>query len=328
MRVYLFILGLVLAVVDTHAQQLPFQNHFLINPYVYHPALAGFENHAIAYVNRRQQFGNDAPSQTSFTFNTPVASSGGFGLSFYNTSYDTASFSLALASFARVIPLAEDQYLRVGIGFGFGFERIDLMDINNPGIPGLQSADERKAHFQSQIGVHYQWKALQVGLVLPMMMDPEPIDIENPDSFSGLDLDPFRGVMLSAGYLYTVNEQLQIQPNLLYRMNKDSSNQMEFSALVHIQQQFWVGASYRQDYGPVAMFGVRLQDIASIGYAVEFSGSQDLSPDATTHEVQLGIRLGATRIPVKKGFKIKKERPEGSKDPRFYYEPKRTGRSQ
>ena len=69
-------------------------------------------------------------------------------LSFFNTSYDTASFSLALASMARVIPLAEDQFLRVGIGFGFGFERIDLKSINNPGIPGLQSGDERKAHFQ------------------------------------------------------------------------------------------------------------------------------------------------------------------------------------
>jgi hypothetical protein len=178
------------------------------------------------------------------------------------------------------------------------------------------------------MGVHYQWQALQLGMVLPMMMKPEPIDLENPDSFSGLDFDPLRGVMLSAGYLYTVNDQLQIQPALLYRMNQDSANQFEVTTLVHIQKQFWVGASYRQDYGPVAMLGVRLQDIASIAYAVEFSGSNDLSPQATLHELQVGIRLGATRIPVKKGFKIKKERPEGSKDPRFYYEPKRTGRSQ
>ena len=328
MRALFFTLFFALLAGPIFCQQLPLQNHYFLNPYVYNPALAGFENHAIAYVNRRQQFGNDEPSNTTFNFNTPVASSGGFGLTFFNTSIDTASQSLALASFARVIPLAEGQMLRVGFSFGFGFDQIDSKSISNPGVPGLQSGEERKAHFQSQIGVQYQWRALQLGLILPSMFDPEPIDLENPDSFSGLDLDPFRGVMLTAGYQYVVNEQLEIQPQLLYRLSKDTVNQFEIAAIAHIQKQFWVGASYRQDYGAAAMVGVRLQDIATIGYAIEFSGSQDFSPKSTNHEIQVGIRLGPTRPPVKKGFKIKKEKEEGSKDPRFYYEPKRTGRSQ
>lgn len=329
MRSVFTLLFFFLLVLPAVGQQLPLQNHYFLNPYVYNPALAGYENHAIAYVNRRQQIGNnEAPTHTSFIFNTPVASSGGFGLSFFTNTYDTASRSLAYASFSRVIPLTEDQYFRFGISAGFGLDKIDLKSINNPGIPGVQSGVESKAHFQAQIGIHYQWQALQLGLSLPGLFKPEPIDLENPDDFSPLDFDPFRGVLFSAGYLVAVNEQVEIQPQLLYRISKDSANQWELGAIAQVQKQFWVGASYRHDYGAIAMLGVHLQDVATIGYAIEFSGSQEFSPEKINHEIQIGIRMGPTRLPVKKGFKVKKQKQEGSKEPRFYYEPKRTGRSQ
>ena len=328
MKSLFFTFALLWLALPGFTQQSPLQNHYFLNPYVFNPAQAGFENHAIAYLNRRQQFGNDEPSQTSFNFNTPAASSGGFGLSFFTTTYDTASRSLAYASFARVIPLTDEQVFRFGISAGFGFDRIDLKDISNPGVPGLQSGEERITYFQSQIGFHYQYNDLQLGLVLPALFDPDPIDLENPEEFSDLNFDPFRGVLLSAGYFYTVTDLLQIQPQLLYRINSDTVNQFEVAAIAHIYEQFWVGASYRQDYGPVAMIGVKLQDIATIGYAIEFAGSQDFSPVDTNHEIQIGIRLGPTRPPVKKGFKIIKEKGDGTVKPRFYYEPKRTGRSQ
>jgi type IX secretion system PorP/SprF family membrane protein len=327
---FFLVLSAFLGVLPMFSQQIPLQNHYFLTPYVYNPSLAGSENHAIIYVNHRQQFSNsEAPSNTSFTFNTPVASSGGFGISFFNTSWDTASQSLAYASFARVIPLAEDQFFHFGISGGFGLDRIELKRINNPSIPGLQSAVESKAFVDAQLGFAYRWKALQVGFTLPSMLDHEPIDLENPDedNFSKMQFDPFRGVLLSAGYMLPINESIEIQPQLLYRINKDSSNQWEVSAIAHFQKQFWVGAIYRQEYGAAAIIGLRIRDIASISYSMEFPGSQNLSPAYNNHEIQLGIRIGATRPPVKKGFKIIKEKQEGTPKPRYYYQPKRTSRS-
>ena len=327
---FFLVLSAFLGVLPMFSQQIPLQNHYFLTPYVYNPSLAGSENHAIIYVNHRQQFSNsEAPSNTSFTFNTPVASSGGFGISFFNTSWDTASQSLAYVSFARVIPLAEDQFFHFGISGGFGLDRIELKRINNPSIPGLQSAVESKAFVDAQLGFAYQWKALQVGFTLPSMFDHEPIDLENPDedNFSKMQFDPFRGVLLSAGYMLPINESIEIQPQLLYRINKDSSNQWEVSAIAHFQKQFWVGAIYRQEYGAAAIIGLRIRDIASISYSMEFPGSQNLSPAYNNHEIQLGIRIGATRPPVKKGFKIIKEKQEGTPKPRYYYQPKRTSRS-
>jgi len=329
-RLFFLVLSAFLGVLPMFSQQIPLQNHYFLTPYVYNPSLAGSENHAIIYVNHRQQFSNsEAPSNTSFTFNTPVASSGGFGISFFNTSWDTASQSLAYASFARVIPLAEDQFFHFGISGGFGLDRIELKRINNPSIPGLQSAVESKAFVDAQLGFAYRWKALQLGFTLPSMFDHEPIDLENPDedNFSKMQFDPFRGVLLSAGYMLPINESIEIQPQLLYRINKDSSNQWEVSAIAHFQKQFWVGAIYRQEYGAAAIIGLRIRDIASISYSMEFPGSQNLSPAYNNHEIQLGIRIGATRPPVKKGFKIIKEKQEGTPKPRYYYQPKRTSRS-
>ena len=320
----------ILGAAPTFAQQVPLQNHYFLTPYIYNPSLAGSENHAIIYLNRRQQFSNSqAPSNTSFTFNTPVASSGGFGVSFFNTSWDTASQSLAYVSFARVIPLAEDQFFHFGISGGFGQERLELKSINNPSIPGLQSAEENIMFADAQLGFAYRWKELQLGFTLPSMFSHEPIDLENPEEndFSKLDFDPFRGVLLSAGYKLPINDMIELQPQLLYRINKDSSNQWEAAAIAHFQKQFWAGAIFRQNYGAAGIVGLRIQDIASISYSMEFSGSQDLSPANNNHEIQLGIRIGATRPPVKKGFKIIKEKQEGNPKPRFYYQPKRTSRS-
>lgn len=311
-------------------QQIPLQNHYFLTPYIYNPSMAGSENHAIFYLDRRQQFNSSlSPSNTSFTFNAPVASSGGFGVSFFNTSWDTASQSLAYVSFARVIPLAEDQFFRFGISGGFGQERVELKSINNPGIPGLQSAEENILFADAQIGFTYLWKELQLGFTLPSMFSHEPVDLENPQEkdFSKLDFDPFRGVLLSAGYMLPVNDAVTIQPQMLYRINKDSTNQLEVAAIAHIQKQFWVGALYRQDYGAAGIIGLRIQDIASISYSMEFSGSKAQSPLHNNHEIQLGIRIGVTRPPVKKGFKIIKEKKEGTPKPRYYYQPKRTSRS-
>lgn len=329
-QLFFLVFSAFLGVLPMFSQQIPLQNHYFLNPYIYNPALAGSENHAIMYVNYRQQFSNnDAPTNTSFTFNTPVASSGGFGISFFNTSWDTASQSLAYVSFARVIPLTEDQFFYFGISGGFGLDRIELKSISSPGIPGLQSAEESIAYADAQLGFAYRWNALQVGLVLPSMFDHQPIDLENPDdnNFSSLDFDPFRGVFLSASYMIPINESVEIQPQLLYRINKDSSNQWEAAAIAHIQKQFWVGGIYRQEYGAAAIVGLRIRDIASISYSMEFPGSQTLSPDRNNHEIQLGIRIGATRPAVKKGFKIIKEKQEGTPKPRYYYQPKRTSRS-
>jgi type IX secretion system PorP/SprF family membrane protein len=331
MKKLLFFLVLTtLGGMQVFCQQIPLQNHYFLTPYIYNPSMAGSENHAILYVNRRQQFdNNEAPSNTSFTFNTPVASSGGFGVSFFNTSWDTASQSLAYFSFARVIPLTEDQFFHFGISAGFGQDRAEYKSINNPGVPGLQSAEEKMSYADAQLGFAYRWKELQIGFALPSMFDHERIDLENPseDNFSELDFDPFRGVLLSAGYSLPVNDAISIQPQLLYRINKDSSNQWEAAAIAHFQKQFWVGALYRQDYGAAGIIGLRIQDIASISYSMEFSGSKSLSPVHNNHEIQLGIRIGATRPPVKKGFKIIKEKQEGSPKPRYYYQPKRSSRS-
>ena len=329
-KLLIFLTLAFLGIYPVLGQQTPLQNNYFLTPYVYNPSLAGSELHAIMYVNRRQQLGNSqAPTNTSFTFNTPVASSGGFGISFFNTSWDTASYSMAYVSFARVIPLTEDQFFHFGISGGFGQDRIELKKINNPGIPGLQSAEENILYAVAQLGFTYSWKELQIGFTLPNIFSHEPIDLENPENndFSELNFDPFQAVLLSAGYKVPVNDMIEIQPQVLYRINKDFSNQWEVAAIAHFQKQFWAGAIYRQDYGAAGIVGLRIQDVASISYSMEFPGSHDLSPERNNHEIQLGIRIGATRPPVKKGFKIIKEKQEGNPKPRFYYQPKRTSRS-
>jgi len=312
-----------LGCISLEAQQLPLLNQRHLNPFLYNPALAGSDNHAIINLTRRQQFAsNDTPALTYFSFNTPVSGDGGFGFNFFNASQDTSSQSLALVSFGRAVPLAEDELFYFGIAGGFGLDKYELTRIDNPGIPGLQSAVESNSYFNGQIGVHYRKKELSVGLVLPSLVKSDTISGKD---FNQHRFSPFRNLYLNASYSLTVvEEQLVFEPNIIYRINKDIPSQLEALALFHYRDQIWVGGGYRQKYGGLLLAGIHLQDIISLGYSFEFKSDQEFGPVSSNHEVHLGVRIGATRIPPKKGFdRVKEKEPEGSMKPRFYYEPKK-----
>ncbi|MGI9544986.1 MAG: PorP/SprF family type IX secretion system membrane protein [Cyclobacteriaceae bacterium] len=315
-------ISVLLALPYLQAQQLPLLNQSQTNPFLYNPALAGSENHAIIYLTRRQQLaGNDTPALTYFSFNTPVAGDGGFGFNFFNSSQDTSSQSLALISFGRAVPLAEDELFYFGIAGGFGLDRYDLVRIDNPAIPGLQSAVESNAYFNGQLGAHYRKKGFNVGLVLPSLIKS---DTTNRD-FNSHRFSPFRNLYLNASYaIPLMEEQLTFEPRVTYRINKDIPSQIEAVGVLHYQEQAWVGGGYRQDYGGLLLAGIMIQDLVSVGYSYEFKSSQKFGPFKPNHEVHIGVRIGPTRIPPKKGFdRVKEKEPGGSQKPRYYYEPKK-----
>ena len=315
-------ISFLLALPCLQAQQLPLLNQSQTNPFLYNPALAGSENHAIIHLTRRQQLaGNDTPALTYFSFNTPVAGDGGFGFNFYNASQDTSSQSLALVSFGRAVPLAEDESFYFGIAGGFGLDRYDLMRIDNPGIPGLQSAVESNAYFTGQLGAHYRKKRFSAGLVLPSLLKSDTTS----DSFNDHSFSPFRNLYLNASYsIPLMQEQLTFEPRVTYRINKDIPSQIEAIGVLNYQEQLWLGGGYRQDYGGLLLAGIMIQDLVSVGYSFEFKSSRKFGPFKPNHELHIAIRIGPTRIPPKKGFeRVKEKEPEGSKKPRYYYEPKK-----
>jgi len=57
-----------------------------------------------------------------------------------------------------------------------------------------------------------------------------------------------------------LNDNIAIEPHLIYRHNKYLPNQIEAAVILHVLHIVWVGGSYRQDAGAVGLLGIKLKE--------------------------------------------------------------------
>lgn len=104
-------------------------------------------------------------------------------------------------------------------------------------------------------------------------------------------MNPLDQLMLSAGYRIEL-EGAVIEPQLLYWRQGSNQARMEALATVFLRDVVWVGGAYRNGYGPSFFAGVRLAEVARIGYAYELASQQVDGIGRGSHELLLSYRFG------------------------------------
>jgi hypothetical protein len=87
-------------------------------------------------------------------------------------------------------------------------------------------------------------------------------------------------------------ERFAIEPFMIYYYTKDLPGQFEAIGLIHLMDVFWIGASYRQDYGTTGFIGLNIKDNFKFGYAYEFFNVAPATFNNGTHDLQLALILG------------------------------------
>jgi hypothetical protein len=145
---------------------------------------------------------------------------------------------------------------------------------------------------QGNAGVSYHSKTLHAGIALPQLFKPAYFSTE---SFSVGSINPFQSVVIHASNRFYFNRNKNVfEPYLIYRYNQLRPSQFEIATIVHLQNQVWFGASFRQGMGASAMAGIKLNKAATLGYSFTtgFGQEQIARP---SHEVQLAFLLGKRR---------------------------------
>lgn len=284
--------GLLAAQCHLAAQPSPIHSQYFLNPYVYNPAFVGNQGYTELFFTHRRQWVEieGAPLTTALSLHLPTRSKLAFGANLYATKQGLIQTSAGLLTAGYTLPLSHNQYLRAGISAGFRSTGIDQSRVNatHPGDLAFSSDYNNHLGLDANVGLNYQLGGLTLGAALA-----NPFKKGNPlnEGLHKAAVSALDELMLSAAYRIEL-EGAVIEPQLLYGRQGANQARMEALATVFLRELVWVGGSYRNGYGASFFAGVRLGEVARIGYAYELASQQVAGLGRGSHELLLSYRLG------------------------------------
>ena len=278
----------------SQAQQTRVYSQFFMNPFIYNPAYAGVEGHTVFFGMYRKQWSNidGAPALSHVSFHTPLKGGLGIGASAYNDQEGLVNTTAIKGSVSYLLAIDRKHYLRVGMSLGGGTKSINTDGFDSPADPAFENLSESSAFTLGQFGATYHFGHFNVGFALPNLVGYEVVGQE---SFSKIKVDPFDEALFKANYRGHINDNIAFEPHLLYRYNQDLPNQFELAVITHLKHIVWVGASYRQDAGIVALFGTKVKEKIGIGLAYDIGNSNFSDLLGPTFELHIGYHLGTKK---------------------------------
>ena len=286
------------------SQQLPFFTHHVLNPYIYNPAFAGYDQSATFYLTHRQQWlgVEGAPASTHLSFHTPAGNRNpiSLGADVLHDRIGVLRHSNVRATIAYMIPLSaeKEHYLKAGFSAGVGLHQYDLSGPNVTSDAVILRASNNSTFLDGRFGVQYHYENLNIGLALPHLLTPPAA---NPDGFSNVAFDQFSRAIASVNYRFNlgVESNLAFVPTLLYNFSQTSESQAEAIGLLEFHRSFWVGGSYQQALGFGGLVGFKMKNL-KFSYHYGTGGSELSQYAGGTHEAQLGFTIGKKKVMVKR----------------------------
>ncbi len=303
-KYFLSILITCIAISSGWGQRLPFFTHHVLNPYIYNPAFAGYDQSAVFYLTHRQQWlgVEGAPVSTHLSFHTPVGNNNplSVGADLVHDRLGVLRHSAFKASAAYMIPLSAEveHYIKAGFSAGVSLQQYSLFESTTAGDPAIAQAAQAGAALDGRFGVHYHYERLNVGLALPHLLTTAA---PGPDGSGGLALDQFSRAIASVNYRFDLGVETNVTfvPTVLYHFSQESASQVEATALFMFQDAFWVGGNYQQQLGYGGMAGLKMKNFR-FGYHFALGGSELAGYASGTHEAQLSFMIGKKKVMVKR----------------------------
>jgi type IX secretion system PorP/SprF family membrane protein len=290
-------------------QNYPIYNAVYANPFLYNPASAASEETMLFVHHRQQWLGIEgAPVISAFSINSLIENKR-YGLGVKASSFQRGLLTSSDVSFSYAygIPLNKTSQFYFGMSVGAITNTLDLSKATDPNDPAFANYQDNNLQASGSFGMLYKsTSGLSFGLALPQLFAPAFL---NP-SFSVISPQPFDQAIASLGYRKKLEGKLAtkkvrglktrvkgkemyapLEFYLLYRYAAYQENQFEVATKLNLTQSFWLGASYRQNYGLSASTGFQIKRL-SLGYFYELGSQPEAGFSQGSHEVFASLRLG------------------------------------
>lgn len=275
------------------AQQEPIYSQYMFNGMIINPAYPSMdESSSLTAVGRNQWVGVEgAPKTATASFYTPLkASNTSIGVSLMNEKITVNSQTAVNFNISQRVKLNEKLYLALGLKGGMSQFREDNLS--------LTTTDPAFAHNQSY------WKT-DIGFGFMLFTDRFFVGISSP-TFKSFDLgNSVNKVVvqshyyIQSGYLFTLNEDVKLKPNVLLRMVKGTGFQYDLNANVLLKNLVWLGASWRSEKTITGLIQVQATKNLQIGYSYDSPMQSNLKGAQTvSHELMVNYRFSWSKWKV------------------------------
>jgi type IX secretion system PorP/SprF family membrane protein len=308
-RIIVLIAIAVVGLNDVLAQQVPLYSHYYYNRFLYNPALAGNQDYGQMYLINRNQWNNipNAPKTTALTIDGPLKNKNiGLGLAVYHDEAGQFNVTGVQAAYRYGLRLDADQTLNFGLSLGALSNRIDYLELTAPDQmdPVLANSYQNATGFDANIGVNYNYKALNIGVTIPQIIAGKLAynSLVNPASNTVNDVSYglIRHFISHVSYDWDINGDgvWWLQPIAMLRVTPGAPVQYDVNAQFSYMKKYWIGAMYRSAYAFTASAGLKLANQLVAGYAYDFSiHNSDINLKTYTkgaHEVMVGYQFGGS----------------------------------
>ncbi len=293
-KIYLIILFVASLCTFSSAQQVPFFNHNIINPFVYNPAMAGYSGDMNAFVVRNQRYmgyGTGASNNMLTLEGSFIIPNSGFGMILNHNSIGLIDQVSASLSYSYHLKVNDDHDLRLGMSGGYLDNRIntssiDVSQLDDPFLVGLRP---NVGSYDFNFGATYSFKKnTRIGLSIPQLIGNK-VKYSKEDSRGYYALA--RHFMLSAehDFRFFADDNIVIKPQVLTRYIPGAPIQYDVTAHLDYKNIGWFSATYKSDYAVQFNLGFHIKQDLHVGYSYEYVvGSFRNYYSGFNHEFLLG----------------------------------------
>ncbi len=322
MRKLIIALTLVASTVFVHAQQTPQYSQYMVNPFLYNPALAGSEDYVDIKVGHREQWRglDNAPRTTYLSAHAPIKEHtlrhgkndkstypgvGGYLMRdqtgpIQNLKVNgTFSYNLPISdgSWYGALHHSDGVRLTLGASVGVNQYKIDGAEliteqINDPSIAGR---DLSKISPDASLGAWlYFSDKFYVGAsanqVLNSKVKFKGVNLANDPSVLGR-LTPHYNMV--AGGKFQVGYDLYMMPSFMVKKVIGAPFSFDLNTRVDYMDMYYGGVSYRHQDAVVLLAGVVLGEkkTIEIAYSYDITISNIAKYSNGTHEITLGYHI-------------------------------------
>ena len=282
----ILLLGLGVA---SFAQLQPLLDHEHFNGLAINPAYAGSQGALnVGLYSRTQWVGFEgAPRTYTFSAHSPLRNKKvNLGLIVIGDKLGSISETGFLLNYAYRIEMGKGK-LSLGLAAGLTNLSSDLNSIRftDLGDRLLQDPGRRALLPEFSVGSYYHTEKYYVGLSMPLFLSHH-----TNEGNGSYDLNfklASANYMLTAGYLFTVADGIELLPSMLLRTNPANNTQLDVHCNVILREKIWFGTSIRTNGSLAALLQLQVNQQLRVGYSYGYELSELSSYQHGSHEVMI-----------------------------------------
>lgn len=311
---YFVVLSLLfLAANGIRAQQMPNFSLYMMNPYLYNPAIAGTANYYQIRTNHRFQWVGlkDAPITNYISAFGPHSKKDmGYGGSISSDVIGKFSYTNISGTYAYNVKMTSDIRISMGLRVGVVQVKQDLSDANWTGEetnvisaepntdPAYQNTVYSKFLPDASVGV-YVWSGQFFGGFSANQLLSSKLNLTSYEQSKGSKLT--RHYYLIGGYTHVINREWSVEGTLILRKVVPAPFQLEIDGKVIYNKMLWGGLAFRTQDAVSILLGYTHEKKYHFAYSFDYSFTNIRKYAPMSHEIVIGVNFN--QIKKKKGSK-------------------------